>query len=72
MDKKREILPFIHAAIAKLTDMAADGAKLEYQDNEQASLRLKKSIVEFKKNELISLENASKGIRLEIKRHKQK
>jgi len=65
--KKREVLPRINEAIAKLTELAADAAKLEYYDNEQASLRFKRGLVEFENKEFAALKQTSKGIREEIR-----
>lgn len=72
MEKKRSILPLINDAIGRLTMIAVHAAKLEFKDNEQASLRFKQEIVEFKKNELALLEAASKDVRVEIRGRKIK
>jgi len=66
MMKKREILPALHDAIRALTDMASDAAKLEITDNEQASRRLKRAIMHFKRNELDSFNKIIVGVRSEI------
>lgn len=64
--KKREILPFLDAAIICLSKMSADAAKLEIMDNDQASRRLKKSIVDFKHNELDNFTKIVFSVRAEI------
>lgn len=65
--KTRELIPLINAAIAKLVAISADAAKLEYQDNDQASRRFKRGIVELENIEISALKTASKGIREEIR-----
>ncbi len=66
MVKKREILPALHDAIRALTDMASDAAKLEITDNEQASRRLKRAVMHFKRNELTSFNEIIVNTRKEI------
>lgn len=64
--KKREILPLINNVIAKLVELSADAAKLEYTDNEQASLRLKRDFVHIRDQEITTLHKNIISIREEI------
>lgn len=71
-EKKRELTPLINSAIQRLINMNADAAKLEYYDNDMASRRLKKEIVDFEHGELKNLKDAVKDIRESINTKKQK
>lgn len=62
-EKKRELTHFIDSAIKALVDMHADAAKLEFFDNDEASRRLKRDIVDFEHTELKNLKEAVKKIR---------
>lgn len=66
LTKKRIVLPLINDVINKLVEMSADAAKLEYYDNEQASLRLKKGIVDLRDGELKTLHRFIIDLREEI------
>lgn len=66
LSKKRLILPLINDVIAKLVEMSADAAKLEYYDNEQASLRLKRGFIHLRDNELNKLHKNIISLREEI------
>lgn len=66
LTKKREVLPLLNEAINKLVSISGDAAKLEYYDNEQASLRLKKDLVDFRDNEFKNLHRFVIDIREEI------
>lgn len=66
MTKKREILPLLNAAIICLSNMSADAAKLEINNNDQASRRIKKALVDFKHNELANFTNEIYSVRAEI------
>jgi hypothetical protein len=64
--KKRDILPYLNDAILALTQMSADAAKLEIMDNDQASRRIKRALVDFKKGELDRFTKIILGVRTEI------
>jgi len=64
--KKREILPTLNNAIAKLSMMSGDAAKLEYTDNDQASKRLKADLSDFVHNELKVLQSLVYAVRTDI------
>lgn len=55
LTKKRQVLPLIDAVISKLVIMSKDAATLEYLDNEQASLRLKRAFVDLRDKEFSNL-----------------
>lgn len=64
--KKRDLLPALHSAIRALTDMASDAAKLEITDNDQASRRLKRAVLSFKRGELSAFSKLVLDVRTEI------
>jgi hypothetical protein len=66
LSKKREVLPMLDAVIGKLTKMAADCAKLEYYDNDQASRRIKLDIIDLRDNEMKNFHRFILSIREEI------
>lgn len=66
LTKKRQILPLINDVIAGLVALSNDAAKLEYGDNEQASLRLKRGIVHLRDTQLKKLHIEIISIREEI------
>lgn len=66
LTKKRLVLPLLNDAINKLVSISADAAKLEYYDNEQASLRIKKDLVDFRDNEFKNLHRFVIDLREEI------
>jgi len=65
--KKREILPQLQQAIIALTELSADAAKLEIHDNDQASRRLKKGLVDFEHDYFLPLKKFVINLRAEIK-----
>lgn len=64
--KKREILPTLHNAIIALTALGADAANLEVNDNDSASKRLKRDLIDFKNGPLEDLFQKIKSVRDEI------
>lgn len=72
MRKKRILLPTLHAAITRLSSMAADIAKLEIADDNFTSLKLKNDIIEFKCKELAALHRAILTARDEVNETKRK
>lgn len=62
-DKIRDLLPVLNNAIIKLTSLTGDIIKLEYQDNDKAARRAKRTLVAFKNQELKSLEQTIKEVR---------
>lgn len=71
-EKIREMVPLIDAAIQKLVRMSADAAKLEYSNNDEASRRIKRDLVEFKNTELANIDTAIKEVRTQNNSNKQK
>ncbi len=62
-EKIRELLPVLNSAIIKLTSLTGDIIKMEYQDNDKAARRAKRTLVAFKQEELLLLEQAVKEVR---------
>jgi len=70
VSKKRELLPKLQGMILALTNMSADAAKLEYYDNDQASRRLKRDIVNFEHDHLQPFKTDVKSLRETINTNK--
>lgn len=66
IEKKREILPALNNAIIALTMLSGDAAKLELHDNEEASKRLRKGVIDFRNVDLKNLEIIIQNIRFDI------
>ncbi len=66
IEKKRIILPALSEAIIALTMLSADVATLELHDNEQASKRLRKGLIDFKNTNLKNLEITVSNIRFDM------
>lgn len=66
MDKKRDLLSKLDAAIIALTRMGEDAATLEIMDNAVASKRLKRNLANFKHGELEEFTAAVLGCRKDI------
>lgn len=64
--KKREMLPALHKAIIALTGLTGDFATLELHDNEQASKRVRKGLIDFKNKDFKALEIMVQNIRFDI------
>lgn len=69
--KKREILNDLNGAITTLAALSGDCAKLEVMDNDEASRRLKRDLVEFREGPFKKLVTNIYGIREEIRDHKK-
>lgn len=64
--RKRDLLSLLNKCQASLTGMAADLAELEFKNNDQASRRAKKAIIDFDGGPLDDLRKAIKRTREEI------
>lgn len=68
--KKRELLPKLNNIIVALSGLTGDVAKLELSDNEQASRRVRKALIEIKNISLEDLRNEISNIRYDINKSK--
>lgn len=64
--KKRDLLPKLNKVIAELTGLSGDIAKLELSDNEQASKRTRKGLIDIRNGSLADLQNEIANIRIDI------
>jgi hypothetical protein len=64
--KKRELLPKLNKVITELAALTGDVAKLELVDNEQASKRVRKALIEIANIHLPDLKNEITNIRVDI------
>jgi hypothetical protein len=64
--KKREIFPMLNDIIADFVAMGNDVAKLEYYNSDEASLRLKRAIVEINHGKLKNFHKYVISLREEI------
>lgn len=66
LSKKRDLMPKLQNCIEALVNLSFDVAKLELSDNNQASVRVKRNLAEFKNTELKDLTEAINETRSEI------
>ena len=64
--KKRELLPKLNKIIVELSKLSGDVAKLELYDNEQASKRVRKSIIDVRNIHLDDFLKEISNLRIDI------
>lgn len=64
--KKRDLLPKLHKVINALVDMSADLAKLELTDNEEASKRARRDIIDIKNKYMKDLNDEITNLRFDL------
>lgn len=70
--KKRELLPKLHKIIAAFTNLSGDIATLELIDNDAASLRIWRALVDIPNDEIQDLKNEITNIRYDFNEKKWK
>lgn len=66
IDKKREVLPFLHRLIVSLSNLTGECAELEVHDNDKCSRILKKRLSEIEHTEFRQLKDAVYATRNQI------
>lgn len=67
MEKKRELLSLLNKCIIAMSNMTGDVAKLEIMDNDVASRKIKRDMLNFKNNELTEFNKAIHKTRDEVR-----
>lgn len=64
--KKRELLPKLHKVINALVNMHSDLAKLELVDNEEASLRARRDLIDIRNIYIQELSDEITNLRFDL------
>lgn len=70
--KKRNLLPKLKNLLKVLASLSHDVATLELSNNQDASSRVRKSLIDFKNKDLYDFQNEITNIRVDIKINKGK